>query len=71
MHSTKERDELAERVCRYMEKEGMAPKGSRIVAGVSGGPDSVCLLLLLTQLAASRSWEVAAVHVNHLIRPGA
>ena len=71
MHSTKERDELAERVCRYMEKEGMAPKGSRIVAGVSGGPDSVCLLLLLTQLAASRSWEVAAVHVNHLIRQGA
>lgn len=65
------RDGLMERVRDYMERERMAETGSRIVAGVSGGADSVCLLYLLTGLAEEFGWRIAVVHVNHRIRPEA
>lgn len=61
-------DELTRRVRRYMEKENMAERGSRIVAAVSGGADSVCLLHVLARLAPEMEWQLAAVHVNHRIR---
>lgn len=46
----------------------MIQKGDRIIAGVSGGSDSVCLFLLLSDLA--REWEFAlhVMHVEHGIR---
>lgn len=65
---TKELDWLTEKVRFYMEKEGMAHRGSRIVAGVSGGADSVCLLAVLVRLKDSCGWQIAAVHVNHGLR---
>ena len=46
----------------------MAEKGSRIVTGVSGRADSVCLLHVLALLSDRYEWKLAAVHVNHLIR---
>jgi tRNA(Ile)-lysidine synthase len=39
----------------------------RILAGVSGGADSVCLLLVLKELG----YAVAAAHLNHGLRGGA
>ena len=42
-------DRFAERIRLYMEKEKMACRGSRILAAVSGGADSVCLLMLLVR----------------------
>ncbi len=64
----KKRDMLVERVYEFMERERMAERGSRIAAGVSGGADSVCLLLVLHALAEHCGWSIAAVHVNHGIR---
>ena len=61
-------DHLLEKVRLYMEKEKMARQGSRILAGVSGGADSVCLLALLVRLREEYGWQIAAVHVNHRIR---
>lgn len=39
----------------------------KILAGISGGPDSLCLLDGLTRLDI----QVAAAHYNHCLRPGA
>ena len=59
---------MIEKIRRYMEEQHMAESGSRIVVGVSGGADSICLLHVLALLAPSFQWKLAAVHVNHLIR---
>ena len=42
--------------------------GDRLVAGISGGADSVCLLFVLKNLCEELGMELIAVHVNHGIR---
>ncbi|MGH2608902.1 MAG: tRNA lysidine(34) synthetase TilS, partial [Tepidiformaceae bacterium] len=45
-------------------------RGSRkVLAAVSGGPDSVALLLLLLDLRERFGFEVVAVHFDHQLRP--
>lgn len=46
----------------------MIERGSRVIAGVSGGADSVCLLLMLHELSGRMGFSLAAVHVEHGIR---
>ena len=45
--------------------------GERLVAGLSGGVDSVVLLDLLRRLSKKLRFELAALHVNHQINPAA
>lgn len=49
----------------------MLPPGSRVLAAVSGGADSMCLLHALLTLRASLDITVAAAHFNHQLRPEA
>lgn len=42
--------------------------GESVVVGVSGGPDSVCLLHVLGKLAQPLSIKLFAVHINHMLR---
>ena len=49
-------------------KYNMLSYGDKIVVGLSGGADSVCLTHALVSLRDSLSLEVEAVHVNHGIR---
>jgi tRNA(Ile)-lysidine synthase len=42
--------------------------GDTLVVGVSGGPDSLCLLHALMQLQAQLSINLHAAHLNHSIR---
>ncbi len=43
-------------------------KGSKILVGVSGGPDSVCLLDVLSFLAKKYDFELQIAHVNYGLR---
>lgn len=42
--------------------------GDGIVVGLSGGPDSVCLLHSLYRLSKEKKIKIYAVHINHMIR---
>lgn len=59
---------LARLVDRHVRKEALFTPGARLLVAVSGGPDSVALLALLTELAPSWNLTLAAVHVNHGLR---
>lgn len=63
---------LQDRVRQAIERDGLVPPGSRVAAAVSGGSDSVALLLLLLDVAGGCGFTVAGVaHVNHGLRGAA
>ncbi len=62
---------MVDRVLRYVREHHMIEEGDCIVAGVSGGADSVCLLLMLLEIRREIPIDIRVVHVNHLIRPDA
>ena len=52
----------------YMEEYQMVNENDTIVAGVSGGADSVCLFLLLEEYCRQKNARLVVVHLNHKIR---
>ena len=46
----------------------LIPPGSKVIVALSGGPDSVALLLVLLELQEELNIKVGAVHVNHQLR---
>lgn len=63
--------QTTEKVFDYIEKNCMITAGDRVVLGVSGGADSVCLFFLLAEYRKRIPFDMAVVHVNHLVRPDA
>ena len=59
---------MIEKVKRYAEKWHMLKKEDRIIVGVSGGADSVCLLFVLKEIQKTIPYELFVVHVNHNLR---
>src|SRR5437867_1645653 len=55
---------LTEKVSEFIERHSLIAPGQRVVVGFSGGPDSICLLLILRELFK----DSAAVYVNHNLR---
>lgn len=53
---------------RFIRKHGMIGKGDVVIAGVSGGADSVCLLFVLCALREKMGFQIKVCHVNHGIR---
>ncbi|CAM3960951.1 tRNA lysidine(34) synthetase TilS [Cohnella lubricantis] len=61
-------DELLRRMQGWTEGESWRDEGQTVVAGVSGGPDSMVLLHLLKTMAEEEGFRVVAAHVNHRFR---
>ena len=55
-------------VDRFATHEGLWPADGRIVVGVSGGPDSTALLLILAALAKQRPLQLTAAYFDHRLR---
>ena len=59
---------LEERVQRFIEEEGLVQRGDVLLAAVSGGPDSVCLLHVLNRLRDVLGVDLHVGHLNHMLR---
>lgn len=59
---------LRERFLNYINENNLIKKGEGVVVGLSGGPDSVCLLHLLYSVKDDLELKIAAAHINHMFR---
>lgn len=50
---------------------GLILESSSIILGLSGGPDSLCLLHALVQISEPFNLNIVPVHINHKLRPSA
>lgn len=59
---------LLDKVKSNLINKSMINKGEGIVVGVSGGPDSLCLLYCLNSIKEDMNISIYVVHINHMIR---
>ena len=59
---------MINKVMAYVRKHNMLEENDYVVAGVSGGADSVCLLFVLLELRKHIPIDIHVVHINHGIR---
>lgn len=59
---------MKEKIRAYVREHSMLEKGDKVIVGVSGGADSICLLFMLLELKEEYALEITAVHVNHCLR---
>lgn len=59
---------LKEEVLKTIKDNNLINEGDKIVIGVSGGPDSICLLHLLNNLKDTLKITIYVAHINHSIR---
>ncbi len=61
-------DMFADKVRTFIEENNLISAGDKIIIGLSGGADSVCLFRILEYLKHEYRLSLYAVHVNHGIR---
>ena len=61
-------DDLLARVRQYAQRYRLFTPGETVVVGVSGGPDSLCLLHLLRRLAPELRLWLHVAHLHHGLR---
>ncbi len=61
-------NDFIKKVRNYLTEYKMLQKKDRVVVGVSGGADSVCLFFVLLELKAEYELELYLVHIHHGIR---
>jgi tRNA(Ile)-lysidine synthase len=59
---------LIEDVRKTIQKYNMLNTGDKVVVGVSGGPDSLCLLHVLKDISIENNCMLYAAHLNHKFR---
>lgn len=52
----------------YIDKYHMLDKSDKVIAGVSGGADSICLLFMLMKMQKEVDFALTAVHIHHGLR---
>ena len=60
---------MKKEVLQTINRHNMLEKGTHVVIGLSGGPDSVCLFNVMRQLSHEKELTLYAVHINHGLRP--
>ncbi len=59
---------MLQKIIAYIQQNNLLSQGDRVVTGVSGGADSVCLLYVLMQLRQEYRLTLHVVHINHGLR---
>ena len=59
---------MTRRVEEFIRENKLCCPGDRILAAVSGGADSVCLLYVLVKLQKAWGFKLRVIHVNHQLR---
>ncbi len=61
---------MQNKILNTIKKYSLIEKNEKILIGVSGGPDSMCLLNLLNQIKVEEKIKIQIVvaHINHLLR---
>ncbi len=59
---------LYDRVSQFITENSLIPRGGRVIAAVSGGADSVCMLDLLQKLREPLGFTLECAHFNHNLR---
>ena len=59
---------MKDRILQTIKKYKLIENGDSIVIGVSGGPDSICLLNVLNKLKEELDFKIYVAHINHMIR---
>ena len=60
-----------ERIYSYIEKMGLLQPQETVIVAVSGGADSMLALNAIYRLREKYNLKLAAVHINHNLRPSA
>ncbi len=61
-------DNMRKTVGKFIEEYKMMEPGDKVIAAVSGGADSICLLHLLNEMKEELDIELKVVHVHHGLR---
>ena len=61
-------NDIRKRFLKFIKEKNIIKSGDKILVGLSGGPDSVCMLNLLCSIRDEEKIEVAAAHINHMLR---
>src|SRR5512136_2602748 len=59
---------LSSRVLKFIREHNLIKENDLLLVGVSGGPDSVCLLHILASLRKALGIELHIAHLNHVLR---
>lgn len=61
-------EKMKQKILQTIKKYNLIENGDSIVIGVSGGPDSICLLHILNELKNELNFKIYVAHINHMIR---
>lgn len=61
-------EQVRQKVLEFASANKLFFPGERLVVGVSGGPDSVCLLHVLSSIKKEFNLDLIVAHVNHRLR---